>query len=108
MITLHIEHPITDYPTWRTAFDRFAPARTAGRVHAARVAQPIDDEHFIVIDLDFDTIEDATSFLDFLQDTVWASPSNAPALAGAPRTSILRPADDLVTSRSHDAAVGVH
>ena len=26
--TLHIEHEITDYPTWKAAFDRFADART--------------------------------------------------------------------------------
>ena len=24
VITLHIEHPITDYETWRAAFDAFA------------------------------------------------------------------------------------
>ena len=29
MITLHIEHPISNYDTWRTAFDRFEPLRTA-------------------------------------------------------------------------------
>ncbi len=27
MATLHIEHPITDFDTWRSAFDRFAEAR---------------------------------------------------------------------------------
>ncbi len=92
MITLHIEHPITDYRTWRTAFDGFAQARIAGGVRAARVAQPVDDPHYIVIDLDFDTTGEAASFLAFLQNKVWASTSSAPALVGAPRTSILQPA----------------
>jgi hypothetical protein len=27
MATLHIEHAITDFAVWRTAFDRFADAR---------------------------------------------------------------------------------
>jgi hypothetical protein len=94
MITLHIEHPITDYRTWRAAFDSFAQRRLAGGVRAARIAQPVDDEHYIVIDLDFDTPEGATSFLAFLKNQVWASASTAPALAGAPRTSILQPAPE--------------
>jgi hypothetical protein len=92
MVTLHIEHPITDYRIWRAAFDGFAQRRTAGGVRAARIAQPVDDEHFIVIDLDFDTSGEAARFLAFLQNTVWASAASAPALAGAPRTSILQAA----------------
>jgi hypothetical protein len=27
MATLRIEHPITDFETWKAAFDRFAEAR---------------------------------------------------------------------------------
>ena len=50
MVTLHIEHPITDYRTWRAAFDGFAQRRTDGGVRAARIAQPVDDQHYIVID----------------------------------------------------------
>ena len=92
MVTLHIEHPITDYRTWRAAFDGFAQRRTAAGVRAARIAQPVDDQHYIVIDLDFATIEEAATFLAFLQNTVWASAASAPALAGVPRTSILQAA----------------
>ncbi len=94
MVTLHIEHPITDYRTWRAAFDGFAQRRTDGGVRAARIAQPVDDQHYIVIDLDFATTEEAATFLAFLENTVWASASTAPALAGAPRTSILQAASE--------------
>lgn len=94
MVTLHIEHSITDYRTWRTAFDGFAQGRIAGGVRAARIAQPVDDQSYIVIDLDFDKTEEAASFLAFLQNKVWASASTAPALVGAPRTSILQPAPE--------------
>ena len=92
MVTLHIEHPITDYPTWRAAFDGFADVRRASGVRAERVARPVDDHASIVIDLDFDRAEEAARFLDFLRTQVWSSPSAAPALAGAPRTAILEPA----------------
>ena len=92
MVTLHIEHPITDYATWRAAFDDFAEVRRASGVRAERVARPVDDHASIVIDLDFDRAEEAASFLDFLRTQVWSSPTAAPALAGAPRTAILEPA----------------
>jgi hypothetical protein len=91
MPTLHIEHAITDLATWQAAFNRFAQRRAAAGVTGDRVCQPADDRHYIVIDLDFDTTEQATSFLHFLRTQVWSSPQNAPGLAGAPRTTILEP-----------------
>jgi hypothetical protein len=59
-------------------------------VRGHRIQQPIDDPHQVVIDLDFDTTDQAQRYLHFLQTTVWASPQNAPALAGAPHTTILQ------------------
>ncbi len=47
MATLHIEHEITDLGTWLGAFGRFAEARRNAGVTAERVAQPIDDDHYI-------------------------------------------------------------
>lgn len=89
MVTLHIEHPITDLETWADAFRQFADARRKAGVRAHRVQQPIDDPQFVVIDLDFDTVDAATAFLGFLTNVVWANPDNAPALAGAPRSVLL-------------------
>jgi hypothetical protein len=100
MPTLHIEHPITDLETWHAAFDRFADARAAAGVTHQRIWQPADDQQYIVLDLDFDTSEHAASFLHFLRSRVWATPGNAPALAGAPRTSIL----EAVPPRPHPAS----
>lgn len=93
MPTLHIEHPITDFPTWASAFDRFADARRNAGVRAARVLQPVDDPNYVVIDLDFDTTAQAEGFLRFLETTVWAVAANAPALAGTPETMILEAAN---------------
>ncbi len=89
MATLHIEHPITDYDIWRAAFDRFAGARRDAGVLAERVARPIDDPRYIMIGLDFDTTEQASAFLRFLESQIWNSTTSAPALAGRPRTAIL-------------------
>ena len=90
MVTLHIEHSITDYDTWRGAFDGFDAARRASGVTAERILQPIDDQRYVVVDLDFDTPEQASSFLHFLEREVWSSETSAPALAGVPRTAILQ------------------
>ncbi len=46
-----------------------------------------------MIDLDFDTPDDADRLLRFLQTDVWTSAKSAPALAGAPRTQILQEAE---------------
>jgi hypothetical protein len=93
MVTLQIEHAITDYGTWRAAFDRFARAREDGGVQSERIGSPTDDPHFLVIELDFASVEQAAAFRDFLHSKVWVSPANAPALAGAPRTRILVPVE---------------
>jgi hypothetical protein len=90
--TLHIEHPITDFGTWHAAFDRFADRRRQGGVHAERIARPVDDDHYVMVDLDFEAPEQAQRFLSFLQSTVWASADASPALAGTPRTRILETA----------------
>lgn len=66
MATLHIEHPITDFDTWVSAFDLFAEARSHAGVRAQRVQRPIDDPDYVVVDLDFDTTEAAEAFLTFL------------------------------------------
>ena len=92
MATLHIEHPITDFDTWTFAFNRFADVRREAGVRAQSVQRPIDDPMYVVIDLDFDTTDEAKAFLHFLNTKVWAIRDNAPALAGAPETMILEPA----------------
>jgi hypothetical protein len=92
MVTLHIEHPITDYPTWREAFDRFAGVRRTSGVCAERVGRPVGDPNAIVVDLDFATEDEATGFLRFLETVVWPSPDASPALAGRPRTVVVEPA----------------
>ena len=91
MTILHIEHAITDLGTWRTAFDRFAERRRQGGVRGERIAQPVDDDRYVVVDLDFPTREQAERFLTFLRTTVWASRESSPALAGAPTTRLLEP-----------------
>jgi hypothetical protein len=89
MTTLHIEHAITDYGVWKSAFDGFEELRRQSGVTRHRVLQPADDPAYIVVNLDFGTAEEAGAFLEFLRTKVWSSPQSAPALAGTPQTRIL-------------------
>ncbi|MDQ2951653.1 MAG: hypothetical protein M3R54_05265 [Chloroflexota bacterium] len=89
MTTLHIEHRITDFRTWKAAFDRFESTRAEAGVQDQRVQQPVDDDQYVVIDLDFATVEQAQRFLSFLEASVWSTRTASPGLAGTPRTAIL-------------------
>ena len=89
MATLHIEHPISDLQTWLGAFNRFEVAREKAGVRSHRVHQPVDDDKYIYVTLDFDSVEQAASFKSFLEETVWASAEASPGLAGTPKARIL-------------------
>jgi hypothetical protein len=49
----------------------------------------VDDDHFIYIDLDFDTVDEAATFKEFLETSVWSSSEASPGLAGTPIARIL-------------------
>jgi len=89
MATLHIQHAITDFETWTAAFNGFAEARRNAGVQAQRIQRPVDNEKYVVIDLEFESPELAQAFLGFLRNTVWASSTNSPGLAGAPEALVL-------------------
>jgi hypothetical protein len=89
LATLHIEHPITDLETWLGAFRRFDEARKKAGVRAQRVHQPVDDDRYIYVALDFDSVEQAEAFKNFLETKVWTSAEASPALGGRPTARIL-------------------
>ena len=89
MTTLHIEHAITDLATWVGAFNQFQEARRNAGVTAQRIHQPIDDDRYIVVGLDFDSLDAAKKFKEFLEQVVWQNPDMSPGLGGTPRARLL-------------------
>ena len=89
MATLHIEHKINDFATWKAAFDRFAGQRREAGVTAFRIHQPYDDVAYVVLQLDFPSARQAQAFLEFLESRVWSTPANSPGLAGNPQARVL-------------------
>jgi hypothetical protein len=92
MYTLQIEHGIKDFSLWKSAFDRDPVNRAASGVTAHRISRPVDDPHYVVVELDLGSREQAEALLASLQQQVWNSPAAAPALQGAPKTRILESA----------------
>jgi hypothetical protein len=94
--TLRVELEVRDYDLWRNAFDKDAGGRERSGARRYRIFRPVDNDHEVMLDLDFDTAEEANRFLEILRTEVWSSPEKAPAKIGAPKTRII----DLV--ESHD------
>jgi hypothetical protein len=100
MYTLKIEHPIRDFDTWKAAFGRDPVGRQRSGVRRYRVCRPIDDPHYVYIDLDFEEEPQARAFLRELQEKVWRRAELSPALprendapAVQPRTRIVQVVD---------------
>ncbi|UZX02556.1 hypothetical protein F8G81_07950 [Arthrobacter sp. CDRTa11] len=93
MFTLQIEHGIRDFDMWKAAFDRDPVNRAASGVLSHRICRPVDDSHYVVVELDFNERGQAEKLLANLKDRVWNSPAAAPALNGSPQTRILESAD---------------
>lgn len=89
MVTLRIEHAITDLDTWLRAFGPFAAVRKDAGVQAERLYQPEGNDKYISLDLDFDDATKAKAFEHFLRTNVWSSPDASPALEGEVKTQIL-------------------
>jgi hypothetical protein len=86
--TLRIEHAIGDYDAWKKAFDRDPAHRRQSGVLRYRVLRPECDRHHVMIDLDFDTANQAQAFLRAMQQ-VWRSREAAPALSGEVQARVL-------------------
>lgn len=92
MTTLIIEHAITNFDLWHEAFNRFASARQQAGVQAERIRRPVDDPKYVVIDLEFPDAARANGFLAFLEQNIWSTPANSPALDGSPSARVLEDA----------------
>jgi hypothetical protein len=54
-----------------------------------RIFRPVDDEHRVMLDSEFDDAASAQKFLDVMRTQVWPDPAKAPAKVGQPRTAVV-------------------
>ncbi len=67
MVILQIEHPVPNFDAWKTAFDSDPVDRAGSGVLRHRIFQPVDDSKYVIIELEFKTLENAEAMLTALQ-----------------------------------------
>ena len=59
MHILRIEHAVPDFAAWKKAFDSDPLGRQRSGVRRYRVLRPVDDAHYVLVDLEFETLAQA-------------------------------------------------
>jgi hypothetical protein len=67
---LRIEHPVPNFDGWKQAFDSDPVGREKSGVRRYQILRAIDDPNFVMIDLEFDTIQQAEALLAAMR-AVW-------------------------------------
>ena len=74
MPTLHIQHQVADYDTWkRNAFDADPIGRSAAGVHRHRISRSADDPNYLMIELEFASMPEAQAMQTALRN-LWRRP----------------------------------
>ena len=71
MPILRIEHPVPDFDGWKTAFDADPVGRKRSGVRRHQIFRSLDDSNYVMIDLEFDTRNEAEALLGALRG-VWS------------------------------------
>jgi hypothetical protein len=72
MFILRIEHKVASYDGWKKAFDADPVGRKKSGVRRYQILRPVDDEYYIIIDLEFDTLNQAEALLAAMK-VVWGN-----------------------------------
>ncbi len=67
MITLRIEHKVSSFEKWKKAFDSDPINRKQSGVKRYRIYRLIEDENFVIIELEFENHDQARSAEDALR-----------------------------------------
>ncbi len=67
MVILQIEHKIPNYEGWKNAFESDPVNRKKSGVRCYRIYQPVNDPHYVIIDLEFSNLKEAEDTLAALR-----------------------------------------
>ena len=73
MAILHFQQTVPSYETWKRAFDDDPVHRQEGGVRRYRILRDVSDPHFVMVELEFDTVDRAEGFLQRLHH-LWSGP----------------------------------
>jgi hypothetical protein len=97
MPILRIEHPVPDFDKWKQTFDRDPARRKESGVRRYTILRPVDDPRFVIVDLEFDRIEEAETFRAGLLK-LWGR-AEAEGLISGPKARILEIAESVTYQR---------
>lgn len=87
MPILQIEHPVPSFDAWKKAFDSDPLGREQSGVLRYRILRPNDDPHYVLVDLEFDSLGEAEAFRAALRD-LWRR-AEAEGLMESPKARIV-------------------
>ena len=72
MIIVRIEHAVGNFEAWKRAFENDPVGRQRSGVRKYRILRPNDDPNYVLIDLEFDNINQAEDFRSAMRN-LWKS-----------------------------------
>jgi hypothetical protein len=76
MPIVRIEHSVPNFEGWKQVFDRDPADRKGSGVRRYQILRSSDDPNFVMIDLEFDDLNQAEAFLEKMQ-RIWNGPGKA-------------------------------
>jgi hypothetical protein len=70
MHILRVEHSVSDFDAWKQVFDSDPIGRKERGVRRYRILRQVDDPSYVLIDLEFDSSDEAETFAAALRE-VW-------------------------------------
>lgn len=67
MPILQIEHAVPNFEGWKKAFESDPVGRQKGGVLRYKILRNVNDPDYVIIDLEFDKLNEAENFLDSLR-----------------------------------------
>ena len=89
MYVLNYWHTVSDYAEWKKIYDSDPLGREASGVRRVSIERPVDDEHMVIGELEFDSLGEAETFAGRLSEIWKGSASSAVSNAGYRITEVL-------------------
>jgi hypothetical protein len=89
MYVLNYWHTVSDYAEWKKVFDSDPLGREASGVRRYSIERPMDDEHTVIGELEFDSLGEAETFAGQLEEAWSGVASSVVSNAGHRITEVL-------------------
>jgi hypothetical protein len=68
MPILQIEHKVIDFEGWKSTFEKDPLDRKKSGVRRYKIYRPTDDPNYVIVDLEFDNVDDIEAMLAALRN----------------------------------------